>query len=505
VSSPAVPLPAPWTPTRRIPRRGAGFAAIPVAGGVLLGVGLASGSPALLVLGLVPLVLAALLRPEGAVLLFAAGMYLNLPVLASQQTGLPPAVTGAFALLLVVPFVGYVVIGRHPLVLTPALGLMMGYLLALVLSAAVAAGSAPSTVTPIVTFLTEGLLLYVLVTNAVRTTHTLRAVIWVLLLSGALMGLTSVWQEATRSYGQTLSGFAQIDETGFNVGDEITGKELRPRMAGPIGEKNRYAQVLLVLLPLAVSRIRAERSRTLKLLAGACAALILSGVMLTFSRGAAVAIGVLLVAMVVLRMVAIRHVVLLAAALVALVLAVAPDYVSRVQTLAAAESATSQSSDADQAVRGRVTEGLAAFYVFRDHPVIGVGPDQFFREYSTGYANELNLRFLETNRRSHNLYLEIAADTGLVGLTLFLAIVGTTMVQLWRVSAAWLRRRRRDLAQLAQGFLLALVAYLASGLFLQLSYQRYFWLLIALANSAIWILQRELRRADEAAAGAAVT
>ena len=41
--------------------------------------------------------------------------------------------------------------------------------------------------------------------------------------------------------------------------------------------------------------------------------------------------------------------------------------------------------------------------------------------------------------------------------------------------------------------MLAVSAYLATGLFLQLSYQRYFWLLMALAASASSIALAELR------------
>ncbi|HSD81042.1 MAG TPA: hypothetical protein VLB47_10285, partial [Solirubrobacteraceae bacterium] len=159
-SLPTTGLPVPASP----PARGWAAAGLPLAGGVLLGLGLAAGSLPLVVLALLPLVVALVLRPDGAMLLFTAGMYLNLPVLVSQQTGLPSALTGAFALLLLLPFVGYVVIGRAPLVLTPALGLMTAWLLVLVLSASIAGGSAGSTVPPIVTFLTEGLLLYFLVT-----------------------------------------------------------------------------------------------------------------------------------------------------------------------------------------------------------------------------------------------------------------------------------------------------------------------------------------------------
>jgi putative inorganic carbon (hco3(-)) transporter len=486
--------PPPLPPPARAPARTQRAAVVLLAAAALLGAAIATRSPALIAVALVPLFVAAIARPLGAVLVFAVGLYLNLPVLVAHGLHLSGGAGSAFSLLLVLPFAAYVIVGRRPLVVTPALALMIGYLVVLVLSAILAGQGRPSTTAPIVTFLTEGLLLYVLVSNVVRTPRQLRAVIWALILAGAFMGLTSVWQEATHSYHNTLGGLAKVDTTGFDVGTALTGKELRPRMAGPIGEKNRYAQILLVLLPLALSRVRAERSGGLRLAAIACAGLILCGVLLTFSRGAAVALGVVVLAMAALRMISLRHVVALALALVVLVTVVAPDYVTRLQSLTALDSALAQSDQADQAIRGRATENLAAYHVFRDHPVLGVGPGQFFSRYSEAYGNALNLRFLDERRRAHNLYLEIAADTGALGLAVFLAIVGVTMVQLWRLASLW-RRRRPELAAIADAFLLALVAYLATGTFLQLSYQRYFWFLLALGNATIWALRREETRA----------
>jgi O-antigen ligase len=151
-------------------------------------------------------------------------------------------------------------------------------------------------------------------------------------------------------------------------------------------------------------------------------------------------------------------------------------------------------SRADASIRGRATENLAAFATFRDHPVLGAGPGGFFRRYSQEEANKLGLRFLGKNRRAHNMYLEIAADTGIVGLVAFLAIVAVTLAQLWRVARTWAALGREDLVVLAQAFLLALLAYLVSAAFLQLSYQRYFWFLLALGNATVWMLRREAAR-----------
>jgi hypothetical protein len=49
---------------------------------------------------------------------------------------------------------------------------------------------------------------------------------------------------------------------------------------------------------------------------------------------------------------------------------------------------------------------------------------------------------------------------------------------------------------IASSIFFGLVAYLASAAFLHLSYQRYFWIVLALASSAIWALRAD--QADQA-------
>src|SRR5204862_307136 len=80
------------------------------------------------------------------------------------------------------------------------------------------------------------------------------------------MGSFSLYQEATRSYDKTFGGLAQIETEEIGTGQtDFGGKAvLRPRLAGPIGETNRYAQIMLVLLPLAALCALTERSLALR-------------------------------------------------------------------------------------------------------------------------------------------------------------------------------------------------------------------------------------------------
>jgi O-antigen ligase len=209
--------------------------------------------------------------------------------------------------------------------------------------------------------------------------------------------------------------------------------------------------------------------------------------------------------MVGLRYIKLRQLAVVAAALV-LVLAVVPAYRERLSWLGAVThlAGTQPASDPNHDsgnLRSRATEVIAAGLVFVDHPVLGVGPGMF-PEYYGEYAERVQYSWLQgrvepEDREAHNLYAGIGAETGALGLALFLGIVFVTLRGLWQARRLALGRDR-ELANIATAFTLALAAYLASGIFLQLSYQRYFWLLMALAGAAASIALTELRQRDEA-------
>ena len=83
----------------------------------------------------------------------------------------------------------------------------------------------------------------------------------------------------------------------------------------------------------------------------------------------------------------------------------------------------------------RLTSGLGSnrydFYrvaldVFADHPVVGVGADNFFQDYlQRGESNE-------TPRNPHNLALRTLAQTGIVGTLLLLTAFGAALAAGWR-------------------------------------------------------------------------
>ena len=439
--------------------------------------------------------------PDLAVIVFMFVFYTNLAVVLKEFHGVPHIVASAVAVLLLIPIAKYLLVERRPVVVTPVLPLVFVFLATLFLSGALS--QEPDVVrSAIDLYLTEGLILYLLVSNAVRTTRMLTMVVWTLIAAASLLGGLSTIQELTHSYTNDYGGFAQVDRLdvggNFNIApDTAEEKELRPRLGGPLGSENRYAQILAIIFPFALLRAFRDPRRRLRLLGAAASVLIASGVVLSFSRGAAVALAVTIVLMVLLRELRLRHFVLAMAALTAVVLIAFPHYLIRIGSLEriTALSAENTTDEPDSAIVGRQTENLAAWNTFLDHPLTGVGPGVYFHEYSREYANRLGIRYLQSDRRGHSLYLEMAADLGMVGLGAFGAMVATALALLYRRMRYW-RRLDPERALLASSLFFGLVAYLASAAFLHLSYQRYFWVVLALASSAIWALRTDAAAED---------
>jgi O-antigen ligase len=124
--------------------------------------------------------------------------------------------------------------------------------------------------------------------------------------------------------------------------------------------------------------------------------------------------------------------------------------------------------------------------VFLQHPLIGVGRGVYAKYFATPAVYRLGVRQIH-NYPSHNLYLNMAAESGIIGFGLFMAIIVAVGKSLYR-QYKLLFPFNPVLADLAACFFLGLCAYLFSGLFLHLGYERYFWMQLALCSAAARII-----------------
>jgi putative inorganic carbon (hco3(-)) transporter len=490
-----------------IGRRGGGLPAVTgalVAGGATIGiVGTREPLLAVAAVALAASAAAILLWPEVATLLFVFLVWMNVPAVAVSHFDLPLAVAVLPPLLLLIPLAAVVLRGGKLEVHRPFLFLVV--LLVAQIASMLVSAHQDIAYNKLQTFVAEGILVYFVITNVVRTHETLRRCIWAMLMAGTLLAAVTVFQKITGTWARPYGGFGTVQSSFFVF------EGAPARAAGPLGDPNYYAQILLTLVPLGLITMWRESSRLLRLVAGACTLTICAAIMITNSRGAAVAFGVLLLVMAFLGLVRPGQLVVLLLGIV-LLLTLVPDYRDRVATIGTVRSATSEAGaqGADPSAQGRTTEMAAGALVFFDHPALGVGPGTFPLYYQE-YAQRIGLQVHEKvltgenqgqvpQRQAHNIFLSIAAELGIAGLAAFSCLLFVTARLL-------LRARRRllashpDLAELPTAFLLALVAYVSCGLFLTLAFERYFWLLMALAAaSAVIALDRSRRFASRAPA-----
>lgn len=175
---------------------------------------------------------------------------------------------------------------------------------------------------------------------------------------------------------------------------------------------------------------------------------------------------------------------------------VLPTYRARVLSSFDVLQSEESSGEVDGSTLSRITENLAAISMFSDHVVFGVGPDGYPSQYER-YAELVGSNVKDEARRPHNLYLGIAAELGLVGLVTFLIAVGLVLV---RLDLTWRRIRDDDpeSAAVVAAFFVAVSAYLVSGIFLHLAFERYLWALLALGDAAARIIGKPAVTAADA-------
>ncbi len=320
-------------------------------------------------------------------------------------------------------------------------------------------------------------LLVLLVVASLQRPGALRRATWTLVAAGLFLGSLSAFQQISGSYEQTFAGFAVAEQ------QHIVGQTTDYRIGGPIAAPNFFAMILIPLLPLAVDRMLVERQLIVRMVAGASVIIVLFSIIFTYSRGGFLALVVVLgLPLWRLR----RRFLLLAAILFLLLLLlffVPAAYRQRLATIPETLALEEAAEPRETAVRGRLSEWITGWEMFRDHPVGGVGLANYPTHYLE-YSSELGLDNRREQRSAHSLYLEIAAETGFFGLVTFGALL-FAVAQGLIYSHRELQRAGQDseagiVVSLAFGF----AGYLVASLFLHAAFPRFFWILVAIAFAA---------------------
>jgi O-antigen ligase len=135
----------------------------------------------------------------------------------------------------------------------------------------------------------------------------------------------------------------------------------------------------------------------------------------------------------------------------------------------------------DRTASHRIALWKAGLRMFRDHPLLGVGPANFPSSYSEKYAGPGED---PAGWVPHSIYIQALSELGLVGAipVLLLILFCFRLNSGTRKSLPPLDGKRRSFDFfLALGLDLALVGYMASGAFLAVLYYPHLWIVLGLS------------------------
>ncbi|HEY8774920.1 MAG TPA: O-antigen ligase family protein [Gaiellaceae bacterium] len=170
------------------------------------------------------------------------------------------------------------------------------------------------------------------------------------------------------------------------------------------------------------------------------------------------------------------------------------------------ERVTSIVTETSQASPLREDTWHIALQMTRAHPVHGVGLGNFPALESQYFTSNLNIVQVGSLRRFqlvvHNTYLEILAELGIVGLTLFAAVLAMTIGRVVAMLAQPAREGGTPL--LARAIAAATVGVMMSQVFNSGEYSKQLWVLLGMAVAAV-ALSSKPRLEDAPARGRGTT
>ncbi len=198
---------------------------------------------------------------------------------------------------------------------------------------------------------------------------------------------------------------------------------------------NPFAGFLLLLLPMALTRFLHARTLRETLALGVFTLALAVALVLTYSRGAWLSLAVIApLALAVVRPpgrgAAVRRAAVLVAVVGLTVVLLTGRAAGRPPSPGILERAASAADTGSDSIQGRLSFWRSALAIFRDHPLVGTGP-WTYGVVHTRYQDDV--RFYASD--AHNLYLQTAAEMGVVGL---LALI----VLMLAIASSWLRALR---------------------------------------------------------------
>lgn len=232
--------------------------------------------------------------------------------------------------------------------------------------------------------------------------------IWTLMIIICLAGVS-----------QACYGYAQ---NFFNLGPQSFIRDGGLRVYGTFNQPNPYAGYINMSLPITLSLTLLGRNWATRILAGIAAISLGAAEYLTKSNGGEIAISVAILFIFVVGFPQLRKLAAVGAVgvllLVATLLAgVIPQRLTLpiLRKLGLVAISFTSPSAQDFSTAERLAHWIAGINMFMDHPLTGVG----IGNYGAAYGPYHVTIFVNSLDHAHNYYINISAETGIIGLTTF--------------------------------------------------------------------------------------
>lgn len=281
---------------------------------------------------------------------------------------------------------------------------------------------------------------------------------------------------------EAVAGVGGSGGDGAFVDQESLQGEAAVRVSGRAGHSNWLAMILLVVLPLNYFWMTLAKTKRTKLLVLAAVALEIVALVLTFTR-TGVIIGVVIAALFLMRgLVRITPLRIFAVlGMMAMAWTALPGpYKERVLNFSMYTSSVS--------VNSRLELQKAAARYTIENPITGLGVGGFGEEFvHEGNETSATMRYMVYHNGwqaifigTHNMYLQITADTGLVGLVFYLAFFVVLLNRLFALRRYYIAKEDHLGSTLTDTSLIAIIAFLVCAIFLHALHQEIWWMLVAL-------------------------
>lgn len=435
-------------------------------------------APLLVVGGLVTL-----RRPEFAAAAMICISWGLLSDVAVRYHGLPSILKPLIGVLVLILLSRRFIVRDLRLVYDPSIWLVLAFLLVVSLGTWYARDTERAYDRTIDLF--KDVTLFFVVINLINSPKILRLTLYGLLALGALLGTLSVVQEVTHTYNSNYGGLAQM-----RIAFIADGLADRPRASGTSGDPNTYGQPMVVLVPIGLWAMFFGRTLVGRVAAGYATTAILAGIGLSFSRSMLLSVGVAVALYLIHIRLSPRFLLLAAPLLVGLLMIAPPEFTARLTTL---ENLLQGENGirSEGALKGRSSEALMGIYMFADHPILGVGAANS-PVYYPQYIRENGSPVQDEERHTHNYYVEIAAEHGLVGSLLFVGVVIMTWRRQRLAQRLFATAGDKRMAELAAALQCSFAGYLASAVFLHGVFPQYLWIQVALAVAMALIAKKQI-------------